>query len=133
MAVKRHPELAVIAAAAMVRFGSRVLEDLVCRCQGVNELRFHNGKVRRDGLKTTLSDLRLAKGHRSARERWRRICTGPAVFVVSRERAKARLTLRREFVEDVIRAAEYAAQRSLDGRQQERLVGEFVRQVRVKP
>ena len=41
MAVKKHPELAVVAAAAMVRFGSRVLEDLVCRCQGVNELRFH--------------------------------------------------------------------------------------------
>lgn len=55
---------------------------------GVNELRFNNGNVRRDGLKTTLSDLRLAKGHRSARERWRRICPGPAVFVVSRERAK---------------------------------------------
>jgi hypothetical protein len=37
---------------------------------GVNEVCFRNGQVRRDGLKTTLSDLRLAKGHRSARERW---------------------------------------------------------------
>jgi superfamily II DNA or RNA helicase len=55
---------------------------------GVNEVCFRNGQVRRDGLKTTLSDLRLAKGNRSARERWRRICPGPAVFVVSRERAK---------------------------------------------
>lgn len=55
---------------------------------GVNEVCFRNGQVRREGLKTTLSDLRLAKGHRSARERWRRICPGPAVFVVSRERAK---------------------------------------------
>ena len=36
---------------------------------GVNEVCFRNGQVRRDGLKTTLSDLRLAKGHRSARER----------------------------------------------------------------
>jgi superfamily II DNA or RNA helicase len=55
---------------------------------GVNEVCFRNGHVRRDGLKTTLSDLRLAKEHRSARERWRRICPGPAVFLVSRERAK---------------------------------------------
>ena len=38
---------------------------------GVNEVCFRNGQVRRDGLKTTLSDLRLAKGHRSARERCR--------------------------------------------------------------
>ena len=37
---------------------------------GVNEVRFRNGDVRREGLKTTLSDLRLAKGHRSARQRW---------------------------------------------------------------
>jgi superfamily II DNA or RNA helicase len=55
---------------------------------GVNEVRFRNGQVRREGLKTTLSDLRLAKTDRSARERWRRVCPGPAVFIVSRERAK---------------------------------------------
>ncbi|HZQ54092.1 MAG TPA: helicase-related protein [Bryobacteraceae bacterium] len=55
---------------------------------GVNEVCFRNGQVRRDGFKTTLSDLRLAKGHRSARERWRRICPGPAVLIISRERAK---------------------------------------------
>ncbi len=55
---------------------------------GVNEVRFRNGHVRREGLKTTLSDLRLVKGHRSARERWRSLCPGPALFIVSRERAK---------------------------------------------
>ncbi|MBV9085697.1 MAG: hypothetical protein JOZ62_23740 [Acidobacteriaceae bacterium] len=55
---------------------------------GVNEVSFRNGQVRREGLKTTLSDLRLAKGYRSARERWRRICPGPAVLIISRERAK---------------------------------------------
>ena len=55
---------------------------------GVNEVRFRQGRVDREGLKTTLSDLRLAKGRRSARERWAQVCPGPAVFVVSRERAK---------------------------------------------
>jgi hypothetical protein len=37
---------------------------------GVNEVRFRQGRVEREGLKTTLSDLRLAQGYRSARERW---------------------------------------------------------------
>ena len=55
---------------------------------GVNEVRLNNGHVRREGFKTTLTDLRLAKGHRSARERWRKLCPGPSVFIVSRERAK---------------------------------------------
>ena len=55
---------------------------------GVNEVRFRDGEVRREGLKTMLSDLRLAKGHRSARARWRDVCPGTAVFIVSRERAK---------------------------------------------
>ena len=55
---------------------------------GVNEVRLVKGHVRREGLKTTLSDLRLARGHRSARERWRQMCPGPSIFLVSRERAK---------------------------------------------
>ncbi len=55
---------------------------------GVNEVRLHSGHVRREGLKATLTDLRLAKEHRSARERWRKLCPGPSVFIVSRERAK---------------------------------------------
>src|SRR5437667_6586575 len=38
---------------------------------GVNEVRLRNGRIVREGLKTTLSDIRLAKGHRSARARWR--------------------------------------------------------------
>jgi hypothetical protein len=37
---------------------------------GVNEVRFRSGRVIREGLKTTLSDIRLAKNHRSARARW---------------------------------------------------------------
>ena len=57
MAVKRHPELAVIAAAAMVRFGSRVLEDLVCRCQGVNELRFHLENTANEAVEGDIIDV----------------------------------------------------------------------------
>jgi len=38
---------------------------------GVNEVKFRNGRIVREGLKTTLSELRLAKRHRSARApRW---------------------------------------------------------------
>lgn len=37
---------------------------------GVNEVRLRNGRIVREGLKTTLSDMRLAKGHRSSRARW---------------------------------------------------------------
>ena len=55
---------------------------------GVNEVRFRNGRIVREGLRTSLSDIRLAKSHRSARARWRAQVNGPAVFVVSRERAK---------------------------------------------
>jgi len=55
---------------------------------GVNEVRLRNGRIVREGLKTTLSDLRLAKGHRSARARWQALTGAPSVFVVSRERAK---------------------------------------------
>ena len=55
---------------------------------GINEVRPRNGRIVREGLKTTLSDLRLAKGHRSARARWQSQVEAPCVFVVSRERAK---------------------------------------------
>ncbi len=55
---------------------------------GVNEVRFRNGRIVREGLRTTLSDLRLRKDARSPRSRWQSICGSPAVFIVSRERAK---------------------------------------------
>lgn len=45
---------------------------------------------------------------------------------LARERAKAHITLRQQFVEDVIRAAEYAAGQSLDGGRQQKLVARFV-------
>ena len=55
---------------------------------GVNEVRLRGGRIVREGLQTTLTDMRLAKAHRSARARWRAEAPGPSVFVVSRERAK---------------------------------------------
>jgi hypothetical protein len=55
---------------------------------GVNEVKFRNSRIIREGLKTTLSELRLAKRHRSARARWNTNVGAPSVFVISRERAK---------------------------------------------
>jgi len=55
---------------------------------GVNEVRLRNGRIIREGLQTTLSDLRLRKEYRSARARWNSICDCPAVFIVGRDRAK---------------------------------------------
>jgi hypothetical protein len=55
---------------------------------GVNEVRLRNGRIVREGLQTTLSDLRLRKQHRSARARWNSTCDCPAVFIVGRDRAK---------------------------------------------
>jgi hypothetical protein len=55
---------------------------------GVNEVRLRNGRIIRGGLKTTLSDMRLAKCDRSARARWQAQTPSPSLFVVSRERAK---------------------------------------------
>ncbi len=55
---------------------------------GLNEVRYRNGRIIREGLRTTLSDLRLAKNHRSARTRWDATANAPTIFIVSRERAK---------------------------------------------
>ena len=55
---------------------------------GVNEVRLRNGRIVREGLQTTLSDLRLRKQFKSARARWQSLCDCPAVFVLSREIAK---------------------------------------------
>jgi len=55
---------------------------------GVNEVRFRNGRIVREGFRTSITDMRLAKSHRSARARWRTQVPAPTVFVVSRERAK---------------------------------------------
>jgi len=55
---------------------------------GVNEVRYRNGRIVREGLHTTLTDLRLRKSSKSARDRWRKLCPGPSFWVVGRDRAK---------------------------------------------
>jgi superfamily II DNA or RNA helicase len=55
---------------------------------GVNEVRFMHGRIVREGLRTTLSELRLRKDSRSSRRRWSSLCGRPSLFIVGRERAK---------------------------------------------
>jgi hypothetical protein len=55
---------------------------------GVNEVRLRHGRIVREGLRTTLTELRLRKTARTARERWDSICQSPALFVVGRDRGK---------------------------------------------
>jgi superfamily II DNA or RNA helicase len=55
---------------------------------GVNEVRLRHGRIVREGLHTTLSEMRLRKQFSSSRDRWMSLCTRPALFIVGRERAK---------------------------------------------
>jgi len=55
---------------------------------GVNEVRLKQGRIVREGLHTTLSDMRPRKQYASSREGWNSLCTKPALFIVGRERAK---------------------------------------------
>ena len=55
---------------------------------GVNEVRLRKGRILREGLQTSLTELRLRKTSPSARSRWSSICGSSAVFVVGRDRAK---------------------------------------------
>jgi len=55
---------------------------------GVNEVKLRNGRILREGLKTSLTELRLRKTSPSARKRWDSLCHCPAVFIVGRDRAK---------------------------------------------
>ena len=55
---------------------------------GVNEVKLRNKRIVREGLRTSLSGLRLRKTSPSARNRWDSVCSSPAVFVVGRDRAK---------------------------------------------
>jgi superfamily II DNA or RNA helicase len=50
---------------------------------GINEVRFRGGEIVREGLHTSLSDLR-----RLGRKGWRKLCPGTAVFCIGREKAK---------------------------------------------
>jgi len=55
---------------------------------GVNEVRLRHGRIVREGLRTTLTELRQRKGARTARQRWESICGFPALFIVGRDRGK---------------------------------------------
>ena len=58
------------------------------KSHGVNEVRLRQGRIVREGLRTTLSELRLRKDSASARKRWLSLCGRPSLFIVGRERAK---------------------------------------------
>src|SRR6201987_5770324 len=55
---------------------------------GVNEVRFRQGRILREGLSTTLSELRLRRDSPNSRKRWLSLCGRPSLFIVGRERAK---------------------------------------------
>ncbi len=55
---------------------------------GVNEVRLKHGRIVREGLRTTLSALRLRKDSPTSRRRWLSLCGSPSLFIVGRERAK---------------------------------------------
>jgi hypothetical protein len=55
---------------------------------GVNEVKLRNGRILREGLKTSLTELRLRKAYSSARKRWDSICGCSSVWVVGRDRGR---------------------------------------------
>ena len=55
---------------------------------GVNEVKLRKGDIVREGLHTTLSELRLRRDSPSSRQRWMSLCRRPSLFIVGRERAK---------------------------------------------
>jgi hypothetical protein len=55
---------------------------------GVNEVKLRNKRIVREGMRTSLSELRLRRTSPSARKRWESLCSSPALFVVGRDRAK---------------------------------------------
>ena len=55
---------------------------------GVNEVRLRHSRIVREGLRTTLTELRLRKTARTSRHRWDSICGFPTLFIVGRDRGK---------------------------------------------
>jgi hypothetical protein len=55
---------------------------------GVNEVKLRHGRIVREGLRTTLTELRQRKTSRTARARWESICEMPSLFIVGRDRGK---------------------------------------------
>ena len=58
------------------------------KAHGVNELRLRKRDIVREGLHTTLSELRLRRDSRNSRQRWMSLCGRSSLFIVGRERAK---------------------------------------------
>src|SRR5690242_11682733 len=58
------------------------------KSHGVNEVRLRQGRIVREGLRTSLSELRLRRESSSSRKRWLSLCGKPSLFIVGRERAK---------------------------------------------
>jgi len=55
---------------------------------GINEVKLRHGRITREGLRTTLTELRQRKTARTARQRWDSLCALPALFIVGRDRGK---------------------------------------------
>jgi hypothetical protein len=55
---------------------------------GINEVKLRKGEIVREGLHTSLTDLRRKKDYCNSRKRWESICPEPCLFIVSRERMK---------------------------------------------
>ena len=55
---------------------------------GVNEVRLRQGRLVREGFRTSLSELRLHNESSSSRRRWMSLCGRSSLFIVGRERAK---------------------------------------------
>jgi superfamily II DNA or RNA helicase len=55
---------------------------------GINEVQLKHGRVVREGLHTSLSELRLRRDSPSSKKRWLSLCARPSLFIVGRERAK---------------------------------------------
>jgi len=55
---------------------------------GVNEVRLRQGRIAREGLRTSWSELRLRRDSPISRKRWLSLCGRPSLLIVGRERAK---------------------------------------------
>jgi hypothetical protein len=58
------------------------------KAHGVNEVRLKQGRVVREGLHTSLTELRLRKESTNSRMRWLSLCGRSTLFIIGRERAK---------------------------------------------
>ena len=58
------------------------------KAHGVNEVRLKQGRIVREGLRTSLSELRLRRDSLTPKKRWLSICGRSSIFIVGRERAK---------------------------------------------